>query len=190
MVDYYATLQVMPTASEEVIKSAYKALGKKYHPDNKNYSFEVCEEMMKEINIAYNVLSHSEKRKEYDVQYQKEFGRSSERDSREQRNTEQEYKREEPVSRPTDSVEHESEDGILMSVWRGVERMAQKNRQMIDNAYYDGMSMDNYELVRSFMKNYGFKRQGYAIALEERGLLERNCEGKLVPTERFRLYWR
>ena len=30
---YYEVLQVMPTASPEVIQMAYKALAKKYHPD-------------------------------------------------------------------------------------------------------------------------------------------------------------
>ena len=190
MIDYYTVLEVMPLASDEVIKSAYKALGKKYHPDNQKYSVEFCQKKMVEINVAYEVLSHPQKRKEYDAQYQKEFARSNGPDSREQQNVERGYKREASVSRQTASVVDELEVGFLMSVWRGVERIAQKNRQMIDNAYIEGAGMDNYELVRAYMQNYGFKRQGFSIVMEERDLLARNQDGKLVPTNKFRLYWR
>ena len=67
MIDYYTVWEVMPLASDEVIKSAYKVLGKKYHPDNQKYSVEFCQKKMVEINVAYEVLSHPQKRKEYDA---------------------------------------------------------------------------------------------------------------------------
>lgn len=188
MVDYYSILQVMPSASDEVIKSAYKALGKKYHPDNQKFSPDVCEKMMAEINKAYEVLSDPVKRKEYDTQYHmyssKEHSSqfSKEDDSYEKHETQEPVRSSEP--------EQEDESSVFQSLFRGIERMAQKNRQVIDNAYYEGTGMDDYELVRTFMKNYGFKRQGYAMVMEERELLRRDSEGKLVPTDKFRLYWR
>ncbi len=60
--DYYAILGIRKDASEQEIKAAYRKLAKEYHPDvNKDY-----EELFKEINEAYSVLSDKEKREEYD----------------------------------------------------------------------------------------------------------------------------
>lgn len=60
--DYYKVIGVQPTATDEEIKKAYRALVKKYHPDvNKN-----GETKFKEINQANEILSNSEARKEYD----------------------------------------------------------------------------------------------------------------------------
>lgn len=58
MKSYYEILQVSPSASQEVIKAAYQSLSKKYHPD-KNVGSSTFDEVMKEINIAYDVLSIS-----------------------------------------------------------------------------------------------------------------------------------
>src|SRR5437870_10064276 len=63
--DYYETLGVSKTASEEEIRSAFRKLARKYHPDvAKNKK--AAEEKFKEINEAYEVLGDSEKRKKYD----------------------------------------------------------------------------------------------------------------------------
>lgn len=185
MVDYYAILQVSPNASAEVIKSAYKALGKKYHPDNNKYPPKTCEEKMIEINMAYDVLSNPEKKKVYDMEYQKYMIKNHETEFSQRNEENKDFANNDSVSN-----EEEKTEGLWQSLWRGFECMTQKNRQIIENAYYDGLGMDNYELVLQFTKNYGFKRQGYAKVLEERGMLERNHDGKLVPTSKFRLYWR
>lgn len=62
--DYYKTLGVSKNASEKEIKSAYRKLARKYHPDvnsDKN-----AESRFKEINEAYEVLGDSQKRSKYD----------------------------------------------------------------------------------------------------------------------------
>ena len=63
--DYYKVLGVSNGATEAQIKSAYRKLARKYHPDinpgNKN-----AEETFKQVNDAYQVLSDPEKRKKYD----------------------------------------------------------------------------------------------------------------------------
>lgn len=64
---YYEILQVSPEASREVIAMAYKALVKKYHPDNVQNNAEDATEMLKQVNEAFDVLSDDEKRKEYDA---------------------------------------------------------------------------------------------------------------------------
>ncbi len=64
--DYYKTLGVERNASEADIKSAYRRLARKYHPDV-NPNNKAAEARFKEINEAYQVLSDPEKRKKYDA---------------------------------------------------------------------------------------------------------------------------
>ena len=68
---HYEVLQVMPTASPEVIQMAYKALARKYHPDVFQGDKGYAETKMKQINEAYRVLSSPTSRQEYDRQLQR-----------------------------------------------------------------------------------------------------------------------
>jgi curved DNA-binding protein len=63
--DYYKILGVDRKASADVIRSAYRKLAMKYHPD-KNPGDKKAEEKFKEINEAYQVLSDDSKRAKYD----------------------------------------------------------------------------------------------------------------------------
>ena len=66
--NYYDILEVNKNASPEVIEKAYKTLVKKYHPDlQDNDRKNEYEEKIKLINEAFEVLSDSEKRKNYDL---------------------------------------------------------------------------------------------------------------------------
>lgn len=60
MRDPYEILGVKPGASEDEVKRAYRDLARKYHPDNyqNNPLSDLAEEKMKEINQAYDALTH------------------------------------------------------------------------------------------------------------------------------------
>ena len=63
--DYYTVLGVARTATEKDIKTAYRKLARKHHPDV-NPGDKKSENLFKEIGEAYSVLSDPEKRKKYD----------------------------------------------------------------------------------------------------------------------------
>ena len=63
--DYYEVLGIGKNATDAEIKSAYRKLAKKYHPDL-NPGDKDAEEKFKEVNEANDVLSDPDKRKRYD----------------------------------------------------------------------------------------------------------------------------
>ena len=83
MSDYYNTLGVSRDASEKEIKNAYRKKALQYHPD-RNPGDKEAEENFKKASEAYQVLSHSEKRAQYDrfghTQFQHAGGAHSFRD--------------------------------------------------------------------------------------------------------------
>lgn len=90
MVNYFETLNISPNAEVEVIRSAYKALARKYHPDNSDLPTEISEQKMILINEAYRILSDDQLRE----QHLKELGYATKNASYEQKaKSEKEEKR-------------------------------------------------------------------------------------------------
>ncbi|MDE5861772.1 MAG: molecular chaperone DnaJ, partial [Ruminococcus sp.] len=63
--DYYEVLGLQKGASEDEIKKAYKKKAREYHPDL-HPDDPTCEDKMKEVNEAYEVLSDPDKKSRYD----------------------------------------------------------------------------------------------------------------------------
>src|SRR6204780_2957960 len=63
--DYYETLSVPRTASEDDIRKAYRKLARKYHPDL-NPGDKAAEDRFKNVQEAYDILSEPKKREMYD----------------------------------------------------------------------------------------------------------------------------
>lgn len=64
--NYYKILGITRTANHDEIKHAYRMLAMKYHPD-RNDGDKKSEELFKELQEAYQILSDTEKRKKYDL---------------------------------------------------------------------------------------------------------------------------
>jgi molecular chaperone DnaJ len=64
--DYYEVLGVAKSASADEVKSAYRKLAKKFHPDLNKDEPKAAEEKFKEVSEAYEVLADPQKRAKYD----------------------------------------------------------------------------------------------------------------------------
>ncbi len=73
MKDYYKILEVPENASQEEIKSAFRKLAFKHHPDTASGDKKQAEEKFKEVNEAYGVLGDEGKRRQYDLARKGQF---------------------------------------------------------------------------------------------------------------------
>jgi molecular chaperone DnaJ len=77
MKDYYAILEIKPTATPQEIRKSFRRLALKYHPD-KNPHDKYAEAGFKEIAEAYEILSDAQQREEYN--YRRWYYRSTGKD--------------------------------------------------------------------------------------------------------------
>ena len=61
--NYYEVLEISRYANQQEIKSAFRRLARRYHPDRNST---VSDDIMKNINIAFEILSDPGKRQQYD----------------------------------------------------------------------------------------------------------------------------
>ena len=73
MKNYYQILGIPENASQEEIKSAFRKLAFKYHPDTNPGNERAAEEKFKELNEAYGVLGDEYKRQQYDFARRGQF---------------------------------------------------------------------------------------------------------------------
>ncbi len=75
--NYYEELEIHEKATIEEIKLSYKKLAKLYHPDVCKFDKKYCEDKMSLVNIAYEILSNENKRKNYDNHFKDEYDYNS-----------------------------------------------------------------------------------------------------------------
>lgn len=73
---YYEVLGLSKNSTMDQIKSAYRTLAFKYHPD-KNPNDENAENMFKDINEAYSILSDENKRRDYDSNLKTDYSKGN-----------------------------------------------------------------------------------------------------------------
>ena len=71
--DYYKTLEISPTATEQEVKKSFRRLVLRFHPD-KNGGDALAEARFREIREAYEILSDPRQREEYN--YKRWYNRS------------------------------------------------------------------------------------------------------------------
>ena len=188
MENYYKILEINSGASEEVIKAAYKALIKKYHPDNGTEK-DPTGEKMRMINEAYSVLSDQHKRQEYDYK----LNRSKE-ETGEAKN--QFAEDDEPTKKEEYNVPDEKPSPIKRGIFSkiisetitGINDAFDRRHAEIENAYIQACKMPDYYLINEFKESRGIERYGYAKVLEERGYLKKNNNGEWIPTDKYKYF--
>ncbi len=74
--NHYLLLGIPPDASQHQIKSVYRSLAKRFHPD-RNKGSEAAAELFRQVNDAYRTLSDPTRRAEYDQRLQQQRELSS-----------------------------------------------------------------------------------------------------------------
>lgn len=111
MKDYYKSLELSFGATSTDIKTAYRRLAKKYHPDL-HFGNKLFEEKFKEINEAYSILNDKEKKDIYDINYQKSKYRQSTNNnsSNSSNSSEKKEQKQEPNSEPKTKQQNTTKD--------------------------------------------------------------------------------
>lgn len=202
MENYYDVLHIANFAEIEIVKAAYRAITKLYHPDTNS---NVDPQIIVKINLAYEVLGDETKKAEYDNQLRaylnsntKQNSNSSDygryyhvNDNMEKEETTQKSTEESKVN-STDPKKPERHVGrftkaVTNSLSYIVNSFIEESRELqkdAENAYYEGCSFDDYTLVHKYIASLGPRRKGYSKALVDRGLLVWDCNN-LVPSDTF-----
>ena len=116
MVDYYAILNINPTASKKEIKEAFKREALKWHPDRNNSPD--ATEKMQLINEAYLILKDDEARVRYDKQYYlfKKADKERENNNQEQTKWQGYYSNDEILNGWIKKAKKQAKEMVMMSI--------------------------------------------------------------------------
>lgn len=149
MKNYYEILEVDRNASQEVIEKAYRTLAKKYHPDlQQGADKQDSTEKMKIINDAYDILSDSFKRAQYNERLKTEELKNQTISIEEQERILQEnYALKQEINRMENiQLNQVVDEGSIGNMGRVLSEQIKAARQQ---AYYDAYIQD--------MQNRGYK---------------------------------
>ena len=164
MKNFYQTLGVTPDAEIIVIKAAYRALCKKYHPDIYEGEKKYATEKMQEINEAYEILSNSTKRNSFD----KSWGQSNSYSSADQ--ADKRYK-------SSNSIESEWSYAIsYYPVLKELSNRLNKISPILDHSFktlileeklYNNPEVVAYNIENSYLEKYFGKNNDIKIAAKK-----------------------
>ncbi len=166
--DYYKDLGVLENSSAEEIKKAYRNLAFRFHPDKNPGN----EEMMKEINEAYAVLSDTAKRREYDALRQR-YG-SFARDQFRQTHSEQDIFR-------------ESDIGQIFEEFSRIFGFSRPENIFSQNNYY-GSNYQTFQFKRSGLSGHGFFFYGPMSKAFQEGLKASHHQMQQEAADRHSLF--
>lgn len=188
MKNYYEILHVANFAEIEIVKAAYRAISKLYHPDvNKDVDTAV----MTEINLAYEVIGNPQKKAQYDIELKSYL--QTKKESYSHSNCDYDYDKRNTDNKCDKKAEPTSKAGkvfrtIGKAAWEFADAFlegARELQQESENAYYQGTDLDDFTLVKKYLKSTGAKRKGYLKVLIERRLIYIENE-ELVPSYEFK----
>lgn len=186
MENYYEILEINSSASEEVIKAAYKALIKKYHPDNGSEK-DPTGEKMRMVNEAYSILSNLQKRQEYD--YKMKFSENKTKDQFTEDYKATKTEENKVQSNRTVLKKQGFFSKIVSETITGINAAYDRRHAEIENAYMQASKMPDYYVINEFKEAKGIERYGYAKVLEERGYLKKNRNGEWRPTDKYKFFY-
>lgn len=149
MMNPYEVLGVQASATDDEIKSAYRELAKKYHPDNYSESplREVAEEKMSEVNAAYDQIMEERKKRAGQSGGQYAYGQQS---YGQQSYGQQSY-----------GYQQQSYGGQSQSSFYDVRRMIQQNRLTEAEEVLDGTPLANRDAEWYFLKGSIYYSRGW-----------------------------
>ncbi len=170
MKNYYEILEVDKNASQEVIEKAYKALVKKYHPDlQQGIQKQQYAEKMKVINEAYDVLSDSFKREQYNQEFQNEQIREQTISREEQeRIMHENYILKQQLNKIENSNKNNQtvDEGSIINMSRVLEQQIRAARsQAYHDAYIQDMKSRGYKIKYKHDLKYYLKMIGVIIII-------------------------
>ncbi|MDO9129215.1 MAG: response regulator [Anaerolineales bacterium] len=139
MKDYYAILEVPPTASQETIREQYYFLIQAWHPDKFYNPIQKAkaEEKSKEINTAYDVLKNLQKRAQYDSERSGQSSRLREEQKRRQTEEQRQRKQAEETQRRVDyerqQRERAEEERRRTDYERQKQEKAEQEKRRVEN---------------------------------------------------------
>ena len=184
MDNYYEILHIANFAEIEIVKAAYKAMTKLYHPD---INHQVDSSVMVKINLAYEILGNQESKSEYDQKFRQYINSLKSEKKSDYKDSPKYYREAKPKREPRNRAEKAaySVGGVLWAAADGFMEGIREFQEDIEKAYLKGCDYNDLTLIKQYLRSTGAKKQGYLKVLIERGLLSRE-NGELVPSYEFK----
>lgn len=143
--DYYKVLGLQPSCTQQEIKSAYRKLAMKWHPDKNPNNKKEAEEKFKQIAEAYETLSKPDKRKTYD----------DIRESKSNFNTNQGYNYD-PYNQGYDQYNYNYEPNYQQKQYK----YSKSDPYQKNNLYDFGFNEFSFERAEQIFRDF-FKEEGF-----------------------------